>query len=147
TMLMKRGIRASIIRLPASVHGDGDHGFVPSLIRFAREKVSPRTWATGSTAGPAYIGSTLPLYTDSLLKKALRTSDITLWRTSEYRYGRLLRNRSPSKCSGGQQDSRGSEQAFRLIRPFCGGGHSGFQPMDPGPSQLPAEATWIDCRY
>jgi nucleoside-diphosphate-sugar epimerase len=26
------------VRLPPSVHGDGDHGFVPRLIGFAREK-------------------------------------------------------------------------------------------------------------
>lgn len=51
--LMARGARVSIVRLPPSVHGDGDHGFVPILIKMAGDKKASVFIEAGANRWPA----------------------------------------------------------------------------------------------
>src|SRR5260370_15173070 len=51
--MASRGVRLSVLRLPPSVHGNGDHSFVPALIKLTREKRNSAYLGDGLNRLPA----------------------------------------------------------------------------------------------
>jgi len=87
--LAERGLSVSTVRLPPTVHGLGEKGFVPMLYALARDKGVSAHVATGSTAGRPCTGSMRRAFTDLRSNAGPSGVPITPSRTKAFRSATL----------------------------------------------------------
>ena len=117
--LAPRGVRSSVLRLPPTVHGDGDHGFMATLVGIARSKDVSGYIGDGTNRWPAVHR----LDAARLFRRALEDAPAGSTLHAVADEGVPIRavaddDRSPSQPAGRRHFSRRRRRALRLAGRF-----------------------------
>ncbi len=122
-----RGIRSSIVRLPPTVHGDGDQGFIASIVGVAREKGVSGYIGDGANRWPAgHVLDAARLFRLAL-EKAPRGPRCTRAARRGADPGRRRGDRTPSRPEGGVRRPGGRRRALRVAGPVHRGRRPGVE--------------------